>query len=405
MPRKKTTTKKTKTRSRKTPAKKTKSVKKTQLLGKPASIIVHFADLTDPRVDRTKQHSLNDILVIAITAVICGADDWVSVAQFGRDKLDWFRGFLDLPNGIPSHDTFGRVFAALKPDEFNKCFTSWMAAVAEKTNGRVVAIDGKTLRRSFDRASSRSAIHMVSAWASASRVVLGQVKTEEKSNEITAIPALLDLLDVEGCIVTIDAMGCQKAIAKKIVDGGGDYVFGLKGNQAMLHIEVEEYFREALRHDFAGTQHSFFEEECKGHGRREKRRVWTTEDIDWFQNKAPWKGLRSIAVVESTRIVGDKKSVEHRFYITSLPGDDARRVAHAIREHWGIENGLHWVLDVAFREDDCRVRKDNAAENLAIIRHIAVNLLKSERSAKVGIKNKRLKAGWSEAYLLRVLGF
>ena len=370
---------------------------------KGASIADHFELIPDPRINRRKRHLLHDILVIAICGVICGADDWVSVAQFGREKEKWFRGFLRLPNGIPSHDTFGRVFAALDPNAFGRCFTSWVQDVARVTAGEVVAIDGKTVRRSFDRASGKAAIHMVSAWAATNKLVLGQIKTEEKSNEITAIPRLLEVLDLRGCIVTIDAMGCQTEIAAKIIDKQSDYVLGLKGNQGNLHAEVAAYFEQALKNDFVGTPHDFFEQEDHGHGRDERRRVWCTNDLMWFANRSEWKGLRSIAMIEEERTVNGTKSVERRYFIGSLKGDDAREYGRVVRQHWGVENGLHWVLDVAFREDECRVRAGNAAENLAMLRHVALNLLKNEPTANVGVKNKRLKAGWSEDYLLTVL--
>jgi len=371
---------------------------------KGSSVADHFGSIPDPRINRTKRHLLNDILVISICAVICSADDWVAIEQFGKAKKQWFRGFLRLPNGIPSHDTFGRVFAALDQKAFASCFTSWIQSVANITDGEVVAIDGKTLRRSFDRASGKAAIHMVSAWASANGLVLGQVKTEAKSNEITAIPKLLEILDLRGCIVTIDAMGCQKEIAKNIIDKDAHYIFGLKGNQGNLHADVEAYFQEALNRDFVGTSYDFIEQKDHGHGRDECRRLWCTNDLKWFAKRAEWKGLQSIAMIEEERIIAGKKSVERRYFISSLPGDDAKRFGHAVRLHWGIENGLHWVLDVAFREDECRVRTGNAPENFATLRHIATNLLKSEHTAKVGVKNKRLKAGWDENYLRTVLG-
>jgi predicted transposase YbfD/YdcC len=371
---------------------------------KSTSVADHFGSIPDPRINRTKRHLLNDILVIAICAVICGADDWVAIEQFGKAKKKWFRGFLCLPNGIPSHDTFGRIFAALDPNAFASCFTSWIQAVANITDGEIVAIDGKTLRRSFDRASGKGAIHMVSAWASANRLVLGQVKTDAKSNEITAIPKLLEVLSLRGCIVTIDAMGCQKEIARKIIDKDAQYVFGLKGNQGNLHADVEAYFKEALKHGFVDTPYDFLEQKDHGHGRDECRRLWCTNDLMWFDKRTEWKGLQSIAMVEEERTVAGTKSVERRYFISSLPGDDAKELGRAVRLHWGIENGLHWVLDVAFREDECRVRTGNAPENFATLRHIAVNLLKSEHTAKVGVKNKRLKAGWDENYLRMVLG-
>jgi predicted transposase YbfD/YdcC len=344
------------------------------------------------------------MLVVAICGVICGADNWVAIEAFGNAKVDWFRRFLALPNGIPSHDTFGRTFAALNPEAFAACFVSWIAAVAEKTHGEVVAIDGKTLRRSFDRASSRAAIHMVSAWATKSRLVLGQIKTEEKSNEITAIPKLLAMLDVAGCIVTIDAMGCQKDIAAQIVDQKADYVLALKANHEKLHHEVAGVFaaRDENPARIGGRERT--EKIEVGHGRIEMRRYVLLGNANLLRAGTGWKGLRSIGMVESLRIVEAKSSVERRYYLTSLPGTQPRRFATAVRAHWGIENGLHWVLDVGFREDECRVRKDHGPENLATLRHIAINLLKQESSAKVGIATKRLKSGWDETYLLKVLG-
>jgi predicted transposase YbfD/YdcC len=372
-------------------------------LKNPLSISEHFSDLPDPRVDRTKEHLLQDILTIAICAVICGADGWVEVEQFGRAKLKWFSKFLALPKGIPSHDTFGRVFSMLNPEEFGRCFLSWIKTVAEVSEGEIVAIDGKTLRKSFDRANSKAAIHMVSAWANANKLVLGQVKTEEKSNEITAIPKLLKLLELKGCIVTIDAMGTQKKIANQIVDQGADYVLSLKGNQELFAKEVKEFFEDAQKDNFKETAYSYTEEVGKGHGRIERRRYWLSSEVEWFAERKKWKGLRSFGMVESEREIGENRSVERRFYISSLSGDDVESFAKASRSHWGIENKLHWVLDVAFREDDCRVRKDNAAQNFAMLRHVALNLLKQENSVRIGIKAKRLKAGWNEDYLLKIL--
>jgi predicted transposase YbfD/YdcC len=367
------------------------------------SIAAHFAALPDPRVDRMKLHSLHDILVIAICAILCGADDWASIELFGKAKESWFRKFLDLPHGIPSHDTFGRVFAALDAEAFSKCFVSWIQAIAELSCGEVVAIDGKTLRRTFDRAAEKAAVHMVSAWASANRMVLGQVKTADKSNEITAIPKLLDMLALKGCIVTIDAMGCQKEIVAKIVEKEADYVLGLKGNQGTLHALVEAYFREALKADFAGVEYSYHETAERAHGRQEVRRIWCTSDLDWFERIDDWAKLRSIAMVERERVVAGQKSIEKSYYISSLIGRSAKRFGKATRDHWGVES-MHWTLDMAFREDESRMRMGNAAANLATMHHIALNLLKQEKTAKVGVKNKRLKAGWDESYLLKLLG-
>ena len=370
-----------------------------------ASIQTHFADVTDPRSDHTKQHLLLDIIVIAFAAIICGADGWVEVEAFGEAKLEWLRRFLRLPNGIPSHDTFGDVFARLDPEEFRAGFLSWVQAVMTVTAGQVVAIDGKTVRRSHDRRLGQGPIHMVSAWAQTNRLVLGQVKVDEKSNEITAIPVLLRLLDVSGCIVTIDAMGTQTAIAEQIVTQGGDYVLAVKDNQERLAQDVAATFAEAERVQFEHVPHDYAKTIDKGHGRIETRECWTIGREDYLEalrTADAWVGLRSLAMVRATRQIGDERTVFTRYYISSLAGQ-AGRLLDVTRRHWGVENDLHWCLDIAFREDESRVRVGHAAENLAVLRHMALNLLKQEKTAKIGLKGKRLKAGWDESYLLRLL--
>ncbi|MEZ5592708.1 MAG: ISAs1 family transposase [Gammaproteobacteria bacterium] len=366
----------------------------------PLSIATHFESLADPRISGKTEHKLLDIIVIAISGVICHADDWVSIAQFGRAKEGWFRQFLELPNGIPSHDTFNRVFSRLSPTGFQACFASWVRALSGAYDG-LIAVDGKRLRGSYDRASDKSAIHLVSAWAVDNALVLGQVKTNEKSNEITAIPQLLNLLALEGCLVTIDAMGCQKPIARQIIDQGGDYVLAVKGNQRGLYEQVLTAFETAENAEFKGYTVDTLKTQDQGHGRTEVRRycVLATEGLLEAPN---WVGLNMIGVVEAERTEHGKTRSEMRYYIGSIP-PRAADFARAVRGHWHIENSLHWVLDVAFREDDCRVRKGYGAENLAVLRHIALNAAKQEKTAKLGVKNKRLRAGWDEPYLAKIL--
>ena len=366
------------------------------------SIAAHFGDLPDPRVRRTRRHALMDILVITLCGVICGADDWVAIARFGRAKRKWFRSFLALPHGIPSHDTFGRVFAALDPDAFKTAFLAWAQTLATLLPGDVVAIDGKTLRRTFDTAADKAAIHMVSAWATAQGLCLGQVKTDAKSNEITAIPKLLEMLALAGRIVTIDAMGCQREIARTIHAKGGDYVLSLKGNQTQLHDDIRAFFADAQTRAFRDLPHTTAETVDGDHGRIEVRRAWATDEIAWLADRPRWAALRSVLRVDSERTVGDRTTRETRFFLSSLP-PDAAHLARVVRSHWAIENSLHWVLDVAMHQDHTRIRTGQAPENLAILHHIALNLLKQDRTEKLGIKNKRLAAGWDHDYLLRLI--
>ena len=369
----------------------------------PRGLLRYFEELEDPRMNRTKRHSLSDILVIVICAVICGADEWTGIELFGKSKRKWFETFLTLPDGIPSHDTFGRVFSLLDPKQLEQCFQRWMGAIAECTGGQLIAIDGKTIRRSFDKADKKAAIHVVSAWSETNSLVLGQVATDAKSNEITAIPRLLKMLDITNSIVTIDAMGCQKAIAKQIVKQKGHYVLQVKKNHASLHEVMEDTFDELTGRGIPGVQYAFHEDVDAGHGRVETRRIWTTDCTQWFAEREAWQGLRSFVCVESVREVGRESSTERRYYISDLDGQDAEAMLGYVRGHWGIENKLHWSLDVVFREDDLRQRIGHSAENLSRIRRLALNLLRQDKSVKVGAKAKRLKACLEEKYLLKIL--
>ena len=374
----------------------------TQELG---TIGKHFGGLQDPRMERTRRHELLEIITIAICGVICGADSWVDIELFGKCKREWLGKFLKLANGIPSHDTFGRVFSRLDPDRFRSCFMDWVAAISEITRGQVIAVDGKSVRGSHDRTNGKAAIHMVSAWASANHLVLGQTKVDDKSNETTAIPELLGMLELCGCVVTIDAMGCQREIAQQIIDNGADYVLAVKKNQGRLYEDIRDSFDCGHRSGFEDVEHDYYEVVNKGHGRIETRRCWiisADEELNYVDEHKLWRELSSVVMVTSQREVRDQVSEETRYYISSLRRS-ARRLLEATRTHWGIENCVHWVLDVAFDEDRSRVRKDHAPQNLAIIRHIALNLLKHETTSKGGFKARRKRAGWDEDYLITVL--
>lgn len=366
------------------------------------AIQAHFADLPDPRIDRTRRHDLLDIVVIAICAVIGGADGWVDIANYAVAKASWLRTFLALPGGIPSHDTFRRVFCLLDPLAFLECFQRWIDALSTGLGLKRIALDGKTVRRSFDRASGKAALHLVSAWATEQHLVLGQVAVDDKSNEITALPKLLELLDVSGAIVTIDAMGCQKEIAAKIRAGGGDYVLTVKENQPHLLEDIQLCFAEALESAFTGPKKSYHEEKYKGHGRVETHQVYTLLDPEGIRDRALWQDLKAITLIYSERQeAGKETTYECRYYIGSKAAKAAAYAGY-VRGHWGIENGLHWVLDVCFDEDRSRMRTDHSGENMALLRRLALSLLK-QHGGKGSVRGKRKRSGWDDQLLVEVL--
>jgi len=358
----------------------------------------------DPRADNAR-HFLTDILVIAILAVMSGADDYPGVVEYGRDEQQWLKTILRLPHGIPSISTFRRVFAALKPAVLLGVMRRWSGELAGSLSGKQIAIDGKALRRSFDHAWDKSGLHLVSAWCVQENLVLAQQAVDQKSNEITAVPLLLNMLDLRGTVVTADAMNTQKEIAAQIVKGGGDYLLAVKGNHPTLKDSVERHLDEMILEKFKDVEHVYHETTEGGHGRIDVRKVWATDQIDWLAGKEDWKGLITVVVVESVRKLMGKgeSSTQRRYFISSVPCTSGEKFAGLVRNHWSIENGQHWTLDMAFNEDQSRIRKDHGGQNLAALRRISLGLLRRDKSVKLGARNKRIKAARNREYLLRVL--
>ena len=361
----------------------------------------YFGELIDPRMDRTKKHPLLNIIIIAICGVICGAENWVAIERFARSKEAWFCTFLDLSEGIPSHDTFNRVFSLLDSQAFGRQFMAWANSLSA-TIKTVISLDGKALRATKDEVNGLGCFYLVNAWCSANGLALGQIKVDSKSNEITAIPGLLELLELEGTVVTMDAMGCQKKIAAHIIEKKADYVLSLKGNHGNLHDDIRLYMQ-SIENKTLKKQWDYHRTIDGEHGRIETRECWVSNDLSWLEEASNWAGLSSVAMLKSTREICDEVSVEYRYYICSLTQGNAEQCARFIRQHWGVENGLHWCLDVAFNEDRSRSKIGHCAENIGMLNKIALNLLKKETSAKVGIKTKRLMAGWDHEYLLKIL--
>ena len=358
------------------------------------SFLEHFADLNDPRIESSKEHLLKDIIAIAILAIISGADGWVAIEAYGHAKYEWLKSFLELANGIPSHDTFSRVFSRIEPEQFQECFLSWVNSIVKELELEVIAIDGKTMKQSYDRNHQQKALHIVTAWSSSHQLVLGPKKVDKKSNELTAIPALIEMLEIAGSVITIDAMGCQKDIKSLIVKKKGDYVLALKGNQKLLYQAVKEWFELAQKEQFLGREYNSYEQVEAGHHRVEKRPVWTVDvsELPPLHNQALWTGLKTVVMIVSERRLWNKTTTEARFYLSSL-SSNAEKIAGAIRSHWGIENSLHWTLDVTFSEDKSRIRKQNSPENFALLRRLAINLLKQEKTSGTKFKNETLSSG------------
>lgn len=376
------------------------------------SLVAHLSQVPDPRIDRTRDHELVDVLVIAVCTLLCAGESFNDMEDFGKAKHDWFKTFLNLKQGIPSHDTFNRVFAALDPKHFLDCFLRWTQSMRQAVSQEIVALDGKALRRAMDK--DQNIKYVVSAWAESNGLVLGQLKVNDKSNEITAVPELLRVLELSGCIVTTDAMGCQTKIAKEIIESDADYVLALKGNHEKVHEEIKTFLddtvAQAQQERPTGAKVpkvvetlGFLETVDKDHGRYEIRRYYQSAELNWFADKGKWEGLRSAGMVESIRQIDGQSSIERRYFLSSLPMD-VQTFARAVRSHWGVENKVHWIMDVCFREDHSRARAGYAAENLATLRRLALNLLKQEKTKKRGIRGKQLNASWDHAYLLRLLG-